>query len=403
MPCTYWWGIRILRFGAVFLFLLSSAGAGFGQATPSCSVETFDADPKLSLEACTRVLSGGSLQSLDRAQVLKIRARSFNRLGSLDAAVEDFEQALQLAPQDVELQLRRGWAAIDQKKPELAFEQARRALELNPGDAGAYHLIGVVHFSFYKRFDAALAALNESIRLKPQDPWVHYNRQRVFLQQGRHAEALKEAEFILSLPAAMITKPDVIFSQKRTTYRIAASQERATLLATLGRMTEAQQAWDWAVQTDPDAQTFAGRAAFYLSLAHGDLGSDAFGRVQRDVSQSIALDPDFWWSRELQARLHFDNRRYDEAERELAIGIKFYPINGTMRWRRAMVLKRLDRIDEATVEAITAFDVDRGFMSIKLEMLHARGYLPQQVRPDADLAAVITDAVRACMLDEECG
>jgi hypothetical protein len=36
-------------------------------------------------------------------------------------------------------------------------------------------------------------------------------------------------------------------------------------------------------------------------------------------------------------------------------------------------------------------------------MLHARGYLPQQVRPDADLAAVITDAVRACMLDEECG
>jgi tetratricopeptide (TPR) repeat protein len=391
----------MLRFGVVFLIFLLSAGASFGQTVPLCSVQTYETDAKQSLEACNRILSVGNLKGVDRAQALKIRARSFHKLGSLDAAVEDYEQALQLAPEDAELHLRRGWTAVDQKKPELAFDQARRALELSPSYAEVYHLIGVIHCHL-GRCDDALAAYDEAIRLEPRVPLVHFNRQRILQNQGRNSEALKEAEYILSLPAEAITKPDAItFSQRKTTHRIAAAQERAELLQILGRIADAQQAWDWAVQTDPDAQTYAGRAGFNMFLARGDYASPAYDRARKDVSQSIALDPDFWLSRDIQARMYFYDGRYDDAEREFAKGIGFYPINGTMRWWRAMVLRKLDRVEEAATEAITAFEVDGGFMFLKLKMLRSRGYFPE-LRPDADVTEALTDAVYACMLDKEC-
>jgi len=402
MPCTCWWGLCMWRFGAVFLLVLSSVTAAYGQAAPSCSVETFEADAKQSLEACSRILKDRNPQGTERAEVLKLRARSFHRLRSFDAAAEDYNQALQLSPADAELHLRRGWVAVDQQKPELAFDKARRALELRPGYADVYHLIGLINASFYERYDDALAAYDEAVRLQPQEPLVRYNRQKLLEDQGRYTEALKEAELILALPVAAITRPASIrYYLRPTTHRILAAQKRADFLWALGRIAEARQAYEWAVQTDPDAQSYAGRASFNVFLARGDYASEAYRLAREDINRSIAIDPNLWRARDIQAQMFFHDGRYDDAEREFAKGIELYPINGTMRWFRATILRKLERVDEATTEAITAFDVDRGFMFLKLKMLHGRGYFPE-LRDDADIADAVSDAVAACMLDKEC-
>jgi tetratricopeptide (TPR) repeat protein len=384
----------------VCVCLLLFAGAACGQTT-TCSIETFEVDAKRSRDACSEVLNSKTLADGERAQSLKIRARSFHKLGNIQAAIEDYEAALKLAPNDPELHLRRGWTAVDDNEPQQAYKHARRALELRPGYPEVYNLIGVLHGKAERR-DDELKAYGEAIRLDPNEPLVRSNRLRALKRSERYAEALKEAESILSLPASAITKPlAIVFYLKPTTHRIAAGQQRGELLRMLGRKADAQRAFDEAVELDPHAQTFAGRAANSLKNSTDEIDSPEFRRIQDDVNRSIALDPDFWRSREIQGKVHFYSERYDDAAREFARGIELYPINGTMRWWHAFVLKKLGRLNAATEEAFTAFKVDRGFMLLKLPMLRERGYLPD-LRREGEVAAAIHDAVRACVIDAEC-
>jgi len=399
---TFWWVVDMLRPVAVLLFLLSAVVAGSGHAWASCSAQTFEVDAKQALDACNDILKGGSLTDAERAQSLKIRARAFHRLNSLNAAIEDYETALALAPNDPELHLRRGWTAYDERNFELVFKHARRAIELKPKYADVFSLVGAA-YSFAGKLKDAAAAYDQAIRLEPNDPMTRANRGMLLKKVHHFADALNEAEFILSLPAEAITKPAaMVLNMKRTTHRVAAGQERAELLAIVGRVNDARQAFDRAVQLDLDAQTLAGRASFNFGLGPIDPELPEFRGIEEDVTRSIELDPEFWRSRYLQAQIHYVRGRYDEAEREFARGIELYPINGRMRWQRAATLRKLGRTEDAQTEAIAAFEVDPGLKNQKLGMLRNHGYLPE-LRPDADVGRAVEDAVRACMLDEECG
>jgi tetratricopeptide (TPR) repeat protein len=392
----------MLRSGIIFIALLLSSGASFAQSRPSCSAGTFEADATQALEACSAVLNAGNLGDSGRAAALKIRARSYHRLDKLSDAVADYEAALLFAPNDPELHLRRGWIAFDEQNFELVFNHARRALELSPKYAEVYGLVGAA-YAITGKFDEALAAYDQAVRLEPDSPMTRINRMKLLRYQHKYGEALKEAEFILKLPDATITRPALTkLYMKDTTDRIAAGQERAELLVVLGRVDDARRAFDQAVQIDPHAQTFVGRASFNLGLGPLDLKSAKFRGVEEDVKRSIELDPDFWRARYVQAQIYYHSGQYDDAAREFARGIELYPINGTMRWWRATTLRKLGRIEEAQSEAITAFEVDPGFMLQKIGMLRRQGYLPE-LRPDADVASAVADAIRACMLDAECG
>jgi tetratricopeptide (TPR) repeat protein len=378
--------------------LLFGCGTGFCQSPSEgrCSVSIFESSTDDAIEACTAALSRGELADAARAEALKIRGRALHKAGRLDDAITDFEAALQLAPGDAELHLRRGWTAYDKRDLDLVFDHARQALRLKPEYAGAFDLIGAaLAVSGEERFAEAKAAYDQAIRLDPAEPLPRYHRYQL-LTRSYPREALQEVEALLQLPAAAITKPAVVdYSRKRTTFRIAGSLARALLLTTLGRLDEAGRVYDRAVHDDPDALTYAWRATFNLSQ------SAAEDVVQKDLDQALALDPDFWFARDQQARVHFYSERYDAAAAEFARALQQFPDNGTVHWWRAMTLRKLGRTEEASVEAVNAFEVDPGFMFSKVHMLQARGYLPA-LAPNADPMPALDDAARACMLDQEC-
>lgn len=372
-----------------------------------CSAAIFETDAKQAAANCTSILNSDLLTAAERAEALKIRARAFHRLGQLDDAIRDYEEALKLAPDDAELHLRRGWTAFDKRDFDLVFAQAHRALELKPGYAEVYALIGTalsMRECECENFAESKAALDEAIRLEPLRPLYRYNRLGLFEENGFYNKAIDEADAILRLPLPLITKPAAAKSYLEfTTYKIAIEVKRATLLEFVGRTKEAEQAYDCAVESDPDALTYAMRAEFRLTHTAFFSGAPMpqMKAVQDDLDKAFALDPDYWFTLKVQANLLLVHGEYELAAAYFVRALKGYPINGGMRWSYAATLRHLGRREEAVTEATTAFRLDPGFMEQKLRYLRERGYFVP-VKSDTDLRPAIMDAVRACMLDEGC-
>jgi tetratricopeptide (TPR) repeat protein len=396
------------RSGVMISLILVCCAAGQSQslADDGCSLKVVETNAAQAVQNCTSILNVDEITTASRAEALKIRGRALKKMGRLDDAISDYEAALQIAPDDPELHLRRGWTAFDKHDLDLAFDHARRALELKPADAEAYDLIGAAFaLGGPEKFQQAKAAYDEAVRLASNDPHVRFNRLMLLEANNFFHEALQEADAILQLPAPLITKPEATTSSlRRTTFRIATAMERADLLRVTGRINEAMEAYDRAVELDPDALTYTWRAAFRLAgigIAPG-VPIPPTNAIQDDLDKAIALDPDYWFSRDQQANLYFFHEQFDLAAPEFVRALKLYPINGAMRWKYALALRELGRGEEAAAEAITAFRLDPGFMVNKLGALRKRGYLAA-IAPDADPRPALIDAVRACMLDEGCG
>jgi tetratricopeptide (TPR) repeat protein len=384
----------------ITLFLLTGWAIGSGPtiAAPVCNVAAFEGDPEATIGACTTALGQSGLSDAERADLLKIRARSLHSTGHLDEAIKDYDAALLLAPNDPELHLRRGWTAFDKRDFALVFDQANSAIKLKPDYAAAYDLVGAtLARRDVGRQHEAIAVFREAIRLNPEEPLFHLHLMEVYTCCGLPEKALEEAEAVLHLPAALITKPSSVeYYLKKTSFRVDASLERGKLLSILGRNDEAKQAYDQAVSEDPGALTYAGRAAFLLEYMHS-----ASDEVQADLDKSFAADPDVWFSHGVEGRVLFYRKDYSAAEKEFGRSLSIYPVNGFIHWWRAMTLRALGRSDDAAAEAVTAFQVDPGFMFSKASTLEKFDFLPS-LSGDTDPRPAFYDAARACMLDEKC-
>src|ERR1700730_11779236 len=375
-------------------------------AGDGCSVEVFETNAAQAAESCTSILNADGITAAARAEALKIRGRAMQRMGRLDDAIRDYEAALQIAPDDPELHVGRGSMAVDKRDLDLALDQARQALKLRPEYARAYNLIGAAFsLSGPEKFPQAKAAYDEAIRLEPNDPRSRYNLLNMLKTYRLYHEAVQKADAILQLPAPLITKKEAVtINLRRTTFRIAAAIERAGSLRWIGRTNEAMEAYARAVELDPDVLTYTWRAAFKLdqiAFARG-VPPPPTNAIQDDLDKALALDPDYWLSRQEQGELYLRRGQFELAVTEFARALKQFPINGSLRWTYARTLRRLGRREEAADEAITAFRLDPGFIVDKLSALRKRGYLAA-IAPDADPRPALMDAVRACMLDEDCG
>lgn len=417
----------MLKCNVVRLILVLACSAltpGRVLAGDECSLELLKASAARAAEACTLVLNQDGATANTRVEALKVRGRAMQRLDRYGDAIADYEAGLRIAPQDPELHMRRGWTAYEQlrRAPDasrrfvsdpaletafnLALDQGRQALNLKPDYAEAYALIAATLLvGAPERFAETKAAYDEAVRLQPTDPEYRLHRSILLRRNGFLPEAIEDTDAILRLPADVNAKPSATKLYWRpTTYRVSAAIARAEMLTELGRTNEARQAYDSAVERDPDPITYTQRAAFNLTqtAASGGISPSLFDLIQDDLDKASALDPDYWVVHEKLGYLHDIRKQFDLAATEFARALKQFPGNGRMRWEYALVLRRLGRSEEAAGEAITAFRLDPGFMVNKLGMLRKRGYLAA-IKPDADPRPALMDAVRACMLDERCG
>lgn len=363
-----------------------------------CSAYAFEKDAVATFASCTTLLKS-DLATVDKAQAFKIRGRAAHRLDRLEEAISDFDAALKLTPNDPELYIRRGWTYYDQLDNEAAYKFAAHALTLNANEDGAYDLAGAVMMRFGD-FVRAKAMFDDAVRLRPHNILARFHRYQLFDATRKLPEALAELDGILDLPIVVTRgsslKLHPLYGDQRATFRITAGLHRAFVLYALGRDDEVKGVHDQLVIEDPSALTFALRATY-----NRQAGTVSESEILADVDKAIAHDPSHWLAREVRALVHFNAKRYEAAAAEFTTAIKLGPDLGRLLWGRSMALRKLDRIEEATTDALAAIDLDPNyFVTYKLKELQRHGYF--QPVSDDNLMPALRDAVRACMLDERC-
>ena len=81
----------------------------------------------------------------------------------------------------------------------LAFEMARRAIELDPRAAMSHYALGVAHILIGRNGEAALQALKEAMTLNPNDALIHNVTAVALISLGRADEAISYSERAIRL------------------------------------------------------------------------------------------------------------------------------------------------------------------------------------------------------------
>ena len=141
------------------------------------------------------------LENQDRAIASSNLGSIFEQQGFLDAALESYQQALQLKPDYAEAHYNLGNVLQKQGNLEAAVKSYQQALKIKPEIAQAHNNLGNV-LEKQGFLEAALECYQKALTLKPDYAQAHNNLGNVFRQQGNLEAALTSYQQALNI------KPD---------------------------------------------------------------------------------------------------------------------------------------------------------------------------------------------------
>ena len=244
----------------------------------------------------------------------------------------------------------RGWVRTDQIVPvESASTFYSRKIEADPKDAQARAARGQIWIE-QKKWDRALADLDEAIQLSPQDPRLYYHRGKAHAQSKQHEKALADLTAAIRLDpgcAQYYHERGLVWDKKRyfdkaiddlsTAIRLEPTNvswvmARGKVCSAHGRHNQAMDDFDWVIRTRPgDPQGYAARGEEWLENLESD-------KAIADFTRAIEVDPSFITGLLLRAKAW--KRRFDfkMAIADYAEAIRLAPENPLPRQNLAWLL-----------------------------------------------------------------
>ncbi len=220
----------------------------------------------------------------------------------MNRALEDYQQALRLNPNDLSGRLSRASIYSDLRQDDQALTDLNEALRLAPNDAYALSLRG---FTWMRkgRSDLALSDLSAAIRLNPKDWFACYGRAQIW--SGRQEEEKALSDFDESIRRG----PDLPANHKAYQRRawIRATARDATLRDPVIAVASAKKACQLTAWKDADCLRTL--AAVYSELADFDA---ALTTIEKATALLRPGDPRTESFRELSA-LFREKRPYHES------------------------------------------------------------------------------------------
>ena len=108
-----------------------------------------------------------------------------------DGAIELFDEAIELNPNNALAYFGRGTVYVGQKNFDAALKDFDAAIKLNPNDADTYNNRGNVYFAL-ENFDTALKDFDAAVRLNPNDAGILYNRGNVYMDKDDFNAAIRD-------------------------------------------------------------------------------------------------------------------------------------------------------------------------------------------------------------------
>ena len=183
-------------------------------------------------------------------------------LGRGPEAMEHYEQALQIDPENAEAHYNLGRVFFQEGKLSEAIEHNERALRIRPDYAEAHNNLGAALVR-QGRLPEAIGHYEQALRLNPDYAEAHYNLAAALMGQGRLPEAIGHYEQALRL------QPD--FPE--------AHNNLGNALLRLGKVPEAIGHYEQALRLKPDFADAYNNLAWLLATHEPAKGGDAVRAV----------------------------------------------------------------------------------------------------------------------------
>lgn len=168
--------------------------AAFARHVDATTARTIvDLDKKQDWPGMLQLARVQLLQEPGRAEWWFLQGYALDRLGQYDDAIESYERALRISPEDEGTWLALGQTQSEQGQTERAIQTYKRALRVRPESAPTYLAMGDAYQTL-GRLDLAIGNFRECVRYDPDSAkgWyglaVAYHLDR---QPGRREEALQ--------------------------------------------------------------------------------------------------------------------------------------------------------------------------------------------------------------------
>jgi tetratricopeptide (TPR) repeat protein len=152
--------------------------------------------PPMAIQACTELLDRNVLQDHERFYLFVNRAKAYFSQGDKQHALDDYNEAVKVAPTKAQPYFNRGVFYAVQTDEGAALRDFNTALSIDPKLVSALSQRAIVYVN-QKNFSGALADFSEALRLQPKAAALWSERGYVSILLRDYAGAVKdEAEAI---------------------------------------------------------------------------------------------------------------------------------------------------------------------------------------------------------------
>jgi tetratricopeptide (TPR) repeat protein len=362
---------------------------------PACTQEAVELDPAAVIAPCSAVLQKPDLSAAARSQALFIRGQGYHHTGQLELAQWDYDAALKLTPDNDAIYPSRANVAVRLGRFDEAVGLLKRALAINPKNAHALRMVGVILRDMGRPAEA-IRYFSMALDADPDDANALLLRSYAYQDERRFDLALQDAGKLVAMaPDKINLRGYLDAAGVKRDFHIVALTNRADIFSAIGKYDLAERDLDAAVDYKRSAASLKARGEFLM---------DRFGQQQRaldDLEAATKLDPDMANAFYLKGAVLVDLKRYDEALAALDRALTIRPNYGYALRMRAITYRALGKTDLAAQDLEQAVVTSPQVAEMTLRSLQVAGYWSYGEIPHA-LTPGLQDAIRACMLDKTC-
>ncbi len=157
------------------------------------------------LNKCLDILDEGDISIVEsrrpkrlRADILNLRAAIYNKNGNYVFAITDYNKAIELYPESIELYYRRALAYVNEGEYDRAIKDYDRVIVEHPKNANYYSARGLA-YSKKGNYTRAIDDLSEAIFIASEKADYYFDRGKVHYDNGKYHLAIKDFDAAISL------------------------------------------------------------------------------------------------------------------------------------------------------------------------------------------------------------
>jgi tetratricopeptide (TPR) repeat protein len=310
----------------------------------------------------------------------------------------------------------RGIAYRELNEPEKALEDFNRAIALDPDDARAYGNRGITQRAL-KQYEQALSDLNRALSLDDTMDWVHVARGEVYRHIGEYQRALEDFNRALAIDpdyaAAYAGRGRVYYRLKQydqaardLEHGLAIDPEMAWAYGHLGEAYRGLQEYDRAIEEYNRAIALVPGEGYFWAYASRGLTFYYLGEYQRalaDLDHAIALNADYAWGYAHRGRIYRHLKQYEKALADLDRSIALDPNDAWTYSHRGLTYLALGQYDHALEDLNRAIELNPAYWQNYGRRASVYLYLKDLESAAADYArdcAASTFNIRSCWMKE---